>query len=257
MQAGVIEELQEVPQQEQVRQVLNWQDKAVFIKSMGWESEVENCQLIPSPGYVTRVCGTDVEVRRSDVEFLDERGHLNGTVVDQSSAKFTLPRLEAAFAKGQSGFGAYLIQSTDSGDKIVHSIEFVEGDSADGIQLNPIGGVEHDRNATAVGFYLMPDARYGLMVYRDGSIDVFSYDPDQIYWQNSIPFKPDDPQAPITPEGNFFISVVNQTFEHHYFNESEGSLTVLRNGSELAKMDVRRQYRADGTIEAVELVWRD
>ena len=90
--------------------------------------------------------------------------------------------LEGVFHKSQSDLGAYLVQHTESGDKIIESIEFVEGDFSQEIHLQPIGGVEHDRNATVVGCYLMPVSRYGLMVYQDSSIDVFSYDPDQTYW---------------------------------------------------------------------------
>ena len=95
-----MEELQHVQMPEQVSQVITWQEKVVFVKSMGWESEMLNCILLPSPGFVTEVCGPEVEIRRSDVEFLDERGHLNQTLVDYNSWRFTLPKVEAAFVKG-------------------------------------------------------------------------------------------------------------------------------------------------------------
>ena len=70
--------------------MITWQERVVFLKSMGWESEMFNCIILPSPGFVTEVCGSEIEMRRSDVEFLDERGQLDLSLINESSWRFSL-----------------------------------------------------------------------------------------------------------------------------------------------------------------------
>ena len=62
--------------------MFDWQGKVVFTKSIGWESEESNCRILPTKGFVIRICGNEVEVRKSDIEFLNDRGYLNETLVE-------------------------------------------------------------------------------------------------------------------------------------------------------------------------------
>ena len=60
------------------------------------------------------------------------------------------------------------------------------------IELVPIGVIEHEDAHKIVGLRIWKEQKFGMAIFSSGIIDVFEFDAEERYWQNSIGFPSED-----------------------------------------------------------------
>ena len=117
--------------------------------------------------------------------------------------------------------------------------------------------IEHEDAAhEIVGLRIWKDQKFGMAVFSSGIIDVFEFDDEERYWQNSIGFPSEENDM---SSGKFFRRLQKFHNEHdeilsHYFRGQ--TLVILGSNSGLNELSAIPVFNDDGTISEIIIEWR-
>ena len=112
-----------------------------------------------------------------------------------------------------------------------------------------IGKIESESNTKVIALHLLMEEKYGVIIFEDGTIEVFGYDPNEPDWEQRV--------------GSSQLlrrKITNQskgTIQSHYFNRSDGSLLIAEKKSGLSKLINTPFYNADGSLHRINSTWMD
>ena len=93
------------------------------------------------------------------------------------------------------------------------------------------------------------EARYGIIIFEDGAIEVFGYDPDEPDWEQRVGSS-QQLRSKLTTQ-------TKGSIQSHYFNYTDGSLLIAEKESGLSMLINKPFYNSDGSLHRIESTWMD
>ena len=156
-------------------------------------------------------------------------------------AEFTLPLADGAWPMGPNEKGAYIV-TNEEGRKIIYETQFEDSEVTDPatnvttiqktIKEVKVARLDPQINSPVVELYINKEAKYGVVVYGNGIIEVFEYDVNKGDWTKTIgPSDRNIRDDMVYARTQKYYQNPNNNIVAMHFDHTDDTLTVTFVGS--------------------------